>query len=106
MLSTEEFWSRKQFDASSNIGQWLIARQRIDMKYSYGGSPVTTWERELNHAPQSLQPEQESNNKLRCSRTPRSAPNSRPQSSTRSASRPRRSLSQHPNASNLGVTTT
>ena len=42
MLSTEEFWSRKQFDPagpnstnnpgvipSNNIEQWLIARQRI-----------------------------------------------------------------------------
>ena len=42
MLSTEEFWSRKQFDPAgpnstnnpgvipgNNIEQWLIARQRI-----------------------------------------------------------------------------
>ena len=40
MLSTEEFWSRKQFEpspgnpsnpgcSSNNIEQWLIARQRI-----------------------------------------------------------------------------
>ena len=31
MQSTEEFWSRKQFDGgnSNNIEQWLIARQRI-----------------------------------------------------------------------------
>merc|ERR1711881_481779 len=47
MLSTEEFWSRKQFEPSpgnpvnpanpgTNIEQWLIARQRIDMKYNYG----------------------------------------------------------------------
>ena len=45
MLSTEEFWSRKQFDPagpnstnnpgvipSNNIEQWLIARQRIGKK--------------------------------------------------------------------------
>ena len=36
MQSTEEFWSRKQFDSRDNSGgggnnieQWLIARQRI-----------------------------------------------------------------------------
>ena len=37
MLSTEEFWSRKQFEpgtgnpmiSSNNIEQWLAARQRI-----------------------------------------------------------------------------
>merc|ERR1711962_873419 len=113
MLSTEEFWSRKQFEpspgnpsnpgcSSNNIEQWLIARQRIDMKYSYGAnSPSSTWDRDET-GPKSLQPTVDSGR--RC-RTPTSVPNSRPQSSTRSvsSSRPRRSISQHPNPSNLGV---
>merc|ERR1712241_702060 len=109
MQSTEEFWSRKQFDSRDNSGgggnnieQWLIARQRIGMKYNYANSPAcsspsTTWERE-NNEPKSM-PDPE----IRRCRTPKSAPNSRPQSSTRSTSRQRRSLSQHPNPSNMGV---
>jgi len=101
MQSTEEFWSRKQFDGgnSNNIEQWLIARQRIGMKYNYASpacsSPSTTWERE-NNEPKSM-PDPE----IRRCRTPKSAPNSRPQSSTRSTSRQRRSLSQHPNRKNI-----
>ena len=80
-----------------------------DMKYSYGtSSPSSTWDRDLNNkhdtgGPKSLQPTSAvvpdvGSNGRRC-RTPRSVPNSRPQSSTRSASssRPRRSISQHPN---------
>ena len=60
------------------------------MQYNYV-SPPSTWERD---EPKSLQIESR-----RC-RTPKSAPNSRPPSTTRSSSsRPtsRRSLSQHPN---------
>ena len=73
------------------------------MKYNYGASsPNTTWDRdcknELQNGPKSLQILDYEANNRRC-RTPKSAPNSRPQSSTRSSSatRPRRSLSQHPN---------
>ena len=69
------------------------------MKYNYASpacsSPSTTWERE-NNEPKSM-PDPE----IRRCRTPKSAPNSRPQSSTRSTSRQRRSLSQHPNRKNI-----
>jgi len=99
MQSTEEFWSRKQFaeGSTNNIEHWLVARQRIGLQYNYV-SPPSTWERE-DHEPKSLQIE--GGGGRRC-RTPKSAPNSRPPSTTRStASRggptSRRSSSQHPN---------
>ena len=69
----------------------------IGLQYNYV-SPPSTWERE-DHEPKSLQIE--GGGGRRC-RTPKSAPNSRPPSTTRStASRggptSRRSSSQHPN---------
>ena len=78
-----------------NLGNFLLSFLILaGMKYNYASpacsSPSTTWERE-NNEPKSM-PDPE----IRRCRTPKSAPNSRPQSSTRSTSRQRRSLSQHP----------
>ena len=83
-----------------NSGNFLISFLILaGMKYNYASpacsSPSTTWERE-NNEPKSM-PDPE----IRRCRTPKSAPNSRPQSSTRSTSRQRRSLSQHPNRKNI-----
>ena len=35
MKTTKEFWSKKQFTDSSSMEQWILARRRIEAKYSY-----------------------------------------------------------------------